>query len=89
MTHFRSNAFASTILKIFCTFIDADVEQKINEACIAFAKRFAWFTSQPALLVPRTSTRTCLVISSCSSLGNVEKVSNLVPIKKGIAVYAT
>ena len=31
--------------------------------------------------------RTCLVISSCSSLGNVENVSNLVPIKKGIAVY--
>lgn len=31
--------------------------------------------------------RTCLVISSCSSLGKVENVSNLVPIKKGIAVY--
>lgn len=30
---------------------------------------------------------TCFVISSCSSLGNVENVSNLVPIKKGIAVY--
>ncbi len=42
MTHFRSNAFASTILNIFWTLIDADVEQNINEACIAFAKRFAY-----------------------------------------------
>lgn len=42
MTHFRSKAFARTILKIFCTFMDAEVEQKISEACIAFAKRFAW-----------------------------------------------
>ena len=41
MTHFRSNAFASTILKIFWTLIEADVEQNIREACIAFAKRFA------------------------------------------------
>lgn len=30
--------------------------------------------------------RTCFVISSCSSRGNVEKVSNLVPIRNGIAV---
>lgn len=41
MTHLRSNALASTILKIFCTLIDADVEQKMTDACIAFAKRFA------------------------------------------------
>lgn len=45
---------------------------------------------QPVVLLgPKTLARTCLVISSCSSRGNVEKVSNLVPIKKGIAVYAT
>lgn len=41
MTHLRSNALASTILKIFCTLIDADVEQKMSDACIAFANRFA------------------------------------------------
>jgi len=41
ITHFRSNAFARTILKIFCTFIEADVEQKISDACMARAKRFA------------------------------------------------
>ena len=41
ITHLRSNAFASTILNIFCTLIDADVEQKMSEACIAFANRFA------------------------------------------------
>ena len=29
-------------MKIFCTLIDAEVEQKINDECIAFAKRFAW-----------------------------------------------
>lgn len=45
ITHFRSNAFASTILNIFCTLIDADVEQKMSEACIAFAKRFAWMVT--------------------------------------------
>jgi hypothetical protein len=28
----------------------------------------------------------CFVISSCSSLGNVEKLSNLVPTRNGIAV---
>lgn len=36
----------------------------------------------------RTRERTCFVISSCSSRGNVEKVSNLVPIRNGIAVCA-
>lgn len=41
ITHFRSNAFASTILKIFCTLMDADVEQKISDACIALANLFA------------------------------------------------
>ena len=30
---------------------------------------------------------TCFVISSCSSLGNVAKVSYLVPIRNGMAVY--
>lgn len=45
MTHLRSNAFASTILNIFCTLIDADVEQKMTDACIAFAKRFACATT--------------------------------------------
>ena len=40
----RSKALASTILKIFCTFIDADVEQKMRDACMAFAKRFAYGT---------------------------------------------
>jgi len=69
ITHLRSKALASTILKIFCTFIEAEVEQNIREACMARAKRLA-----------------CFVISSCSSLGNVAKVSNLVPIRKGIAV---
>ena len=39
ITHFRSNAFARMILKI--TFIEADVEQKISDACMARAKRFA------------------------------------------------
>jgi len=70
MTHLRSNAFASTILKIFCTLMDADVEQKMRDACIALAKRLA-----------------CFVISSCSSRGNVAKVSNFVPMRNGIAVY--
>ena len=41
ITHLRSKALASTILNIFCTFIEADVEQKIKDACIARAKRFA------------------------------------------------
>ena len=41
MTHFRSKALASTILNIFCTLIEAWVEQKISDACIALAKRFA------------------------------------------------
>jgi hypothetical protein len=41
MTHFKSNALARTILKIFWTLMDAAVEQKISEACIALAKRFA------------------------------------------------
>jgi hypothetical protein len=31
--------------------------------------------------------RACFVISSCSSRGNVANVSNLVPIRNGIAVY--
>ncbi len=89
ITHFRSNAFASTILNIFCTLIEADVEQKMSEACIAFAKRFAYMIIRLAEYTSfsRHNTRhTCFVISSCSSLGNVEKVSNLVPIRNGIAV---
>lgn len=44
MTHFKSNAFASTILNIFWTFIDAEVEQNMSEACIARANRFAYHT---------------------------------------------
>jgi hypothetical protein len=44
ITHLRSKALASTILKIFCTFIEADVEQKMRDACMAFAKRFAYGT---------------------------------------------
>ena len=42
ITHLRSKALARTILKIFWTLIDADVEQKTSDACIARAKRFAW-----------------------------------------------
>ena len=42
ITHFRSNAFASTILNIFWTFMDAEVEQKMRDACIARANLFAW-----------------------------------------------
>jgi len=41
MTHFKSKALARTILNIFCTLIDAEVEQKISEACMALANRFA------------------------------------------------
>lgn len=41
----------------------------------------------PALHGVARQSRTCLVISSCSSLENVAKVSNLVPIKNGMAVY--
>lgn len=31
-------------MKIFCTFIEADVEQKMSDACMARAKRFAWLS---------------------------------------------
>ena len=64
----RSNAFARTILNIFWTLIEAAVEQKIRDACIAFANRLA-----------------CFVISSCSSVEKFANVSNLVPMRKGIA----
>lgn len=37
MVHLRSKALESTILKIFCTLIECDVEQKINGAFIALA----------------------------------------------------
>ncbi len=87
----RSNAFARTILKIFWTLTEADVEQKMSEACIAFAKRFAWKKAVRLYWESRfgmLSELTCFVISSCSSRGNVEKVSNFVPIRNGIAVYA-
>ena len=70
MTHLRSKAFARTILNIFCTFIDAEVEQNINDACIARANRFAWVKMKfDRRRVERF--RTCFVISSCSSRGNV------------------
>ena len=86
ITHFKSNAFASTILNIFCTFIDAEVEQNMREACIARANRFAYHNSSA---FPGECPRnpTCFVISSCSSLGNVANWSNFVPIKNGIAVW--
>ena len=32
---------------------------------------------------------TCFVISSCSSRGKVENVSNFVPMRKGIAVWCS
>jgi hypothetical protein len=47
ITHFKSNAFANTILNIFCTFIDAEVEQNMSEACMARANRFAYHTISP------------------------------------------
>ena len=96
MTHLRSNAFASTILKIFCTLMEAEVEQKTSDACMALAKRLAcggggvylsrchgyWGRKEER----KKSGRTCFVISSCSSRGNVANWSNLVPMRKGIAV---
>jgi hypothetical protein len=42
----RSKAFASTILKIFWTFIECMVEQKMSGACIAFEKRLAYNGSE-------------------------------------------
>jgi hypothetical protein len=35
----------------------------------------------------KVKVRACFVISSCSSRGKVAKVSNFVPIRKGIAVW--
>lgn len=64
------------------------MEQKIREACIALAKRFAFdVLVQQSSFVHLFAFLTCFVISSCSSLGNVAKVSYLVPIKNGMAVY--
>jgi len=94
MTHFKSKALARTILNIFCTLIDAEVEQKISEACMALANRFACEKKKKKRgesvfersTSSRVKDRTCFVISSCSSRENVANVSNLVPIKNGIAV---
>lgn len=88
MTHLRSNAFAKTILNIFCTFIEAAVEQNIRDACMALANRLDWnsVVRQKSSGGVEGGVGTCLVISSCSSRGKVANVSNLVPIKKGMAV---
>ena len=42
--HFKSNDLLSTILKIFCTLMECDVEQKMSGAFIAFAnfRAFLW-----------------------------------------------
>jgi len=45
IVHLRSNALERTILKIFCTLIECEVEQKINGAFIARAKRRACFVT--------------------------------------------
>ena len=54
MTHFRSKALASTILNIFCTLIEAWVEQKMSDACIALAKRFAFGPGVEQWILART-----------------------------------
>ena len=43
MVHLRSNALLSTILKIFCTLTECDVEQKISGARMALANFLACF----------------------------------------------
>ena len=64
------------------------MEQKIREACMALANRFAFgFLVQQSGPTHLFVSLTCFVISSCSSLGNVAKVSYLVPIRNGMAVY--
>jgi hypothetical protein len=40
--HLRSKAFANTILNIFCTLMECEVEQKTNGALIAFANLLAY-----------------------------------------------
>ena len=76
--------------------MEAEVEQKTSDACMALAKRLAcggggvylsrchgyWGRKEER----KKSGRTCFVISSCSSRGNVANWSNLVPMRKGIAV---
>ena len=63
----------------------------------AFAKtilKMLWMLMENAVLqkikgalIAFANLRACFVMSSCSCVGNAENMSNLVPIRKGIAVY--
>lgn len=82
----RSKAFAKTILKIFWTLIECEVEQKIYQLIVNNQPNCGCYLHTSGACIAFENLFACLVISSCSPLGKDANWSYFVPINTGIAV---